>query len=145
MISQQGRAEEARLAHNQEAAGSNPAPATNPTRKRVLKTRLAIMIGSERVSRAVAGRSATATSEIMDATAGETAPAFMVLPSCRRGHGRRGSIGRAPFNRERPMLRRKGRVSKSKARQTDLVGAGVGQKRARGEQKARTPICQERI
>jgi hypothetical protein len=76
LFSMQGGAAVARLAHNQEVAGSNPAPATNPVRKLVVKHRsiATLRAGVERVSRVGGGRSATATSELMDATAGETAP-----------------------------------------------------------------------
>jgi hypothetical protein len=71
----QGRAEVAHLAHNQEVAGSNPAPATTSHAKaRDDAPATDNPAGAERVSRAVAGRSATATSERMDVTAGETAP-----------------------------------------------------------------------
>lgn len=75
IASSQGRAAAARSVHVRKVAGSSPAPATKihaKARDEAPAPRLK-RAGVERVSRAAAGRSAAATSEIMDVTAGETA------------------------------------------------------------------------
>ena len=69
--------------------------------------------------------------------------AIRIFPSRHRGFGRCGAIDRAPARRcrELPFLGcKQGRESRSQACEMERVGAGVGHKRAMGEQKARTPL-----
>lgn len=76
--SSQGRAAAARPVHVRKVAGSSPAPATAIHAKARDEAPAPMLerAGVERVSRPAAGRSAAATSEVMDVTAGETVPEF---------------------------------------------------------------------